>query len=385
MMTIPWTPTKLSEVLEPISRSEAVDPVKEYRLLGVRLGGGGAFHRETKRGSQISAKALSLVRTGDFIYSRLFAWRGAFGVIGSELDGCYVSGEFPTFMPVPGKLDVEFLRLWFCLPTTISRVEADCTGSTPLTRNRFKEHFFLAMEIPLPSLEEQRRIVARIEELAAKIDETRNLRYKAIEQTASFVSSVHLYLAATRTVALGDILLLDEQREPVTPGREYPQVGIKGFGGGLFLKPAVSFTDTTYKTFNRLYAGALVLSQVKGWEGAVAVCPPELAGSYASPEYRTFRCANGKVLPEYLAFVAVTPWFWTKLKTLTRGVGARRERTRPERFLEMKMEMPTLENQKKGLLAFQGVDPLKHLQAETAAELDALLPSILDKAFKGGL
>jgi type I restriction enzyme S subunit len=31
------------------------------------------------------------------------------------------------------------------------------------------------------------------------------------------------------------------------------------------------------------------------------------------------------------------------------------------------------------------VDALKHLQAETSAELDALLPSILDKAFKGEL
>jgi hypothetical protein len=31
------------------------------------------------------------------------------------------------------------------------------------------------------------------------------------------------------------------------------------------------------------------------------------------------------------------------------------------------------------------VGALKRLQAETAAELDALLPSILDKAFKGEL
>ncbi len=31
------------------------------------------------------------------------------------------------------------------------------------------------------------------------------------------------------------------------------------------------------------------------------------------------------------------------------------------------------------------VDALKNLQAETAAELDALLPSILDRAFKGEL
>ena len=31
------------------------------------------------------------------------------------------------------------------------------------------------------------------------------------------------------------------------------------------------------------------------------------------------------------------------------------------------------------------MDALKRLQVETAAELDALLPSILDKAFKGEL
>ena len=31
------------------------------------------------------------------------------------------------------------------------------------------------------------------------------------------------------------------------------------------------------------------------------------------------------------------------------------------------------------------VDALKRLQAETATELDALLPAVLDKAFKGEL
>jgi type I restriction enzyme S subunit len=31
------------------------------------------------------------------------------------------------------------------------------------------------------------------------------------------------------------------------------------------------------------------------------------------------------------------------------------------------------------------VDTLKHLQAATAAELDALLPALLDRAFKGEL
>jgi len=43
-----------------------------------------------------------------------------------------------------------------------------------------------------------------------------------------------------------------------------------------------------------------------------------------------------------------------------------------------------LHRSRTGLLQAE-VDALKRLQAETAAELDALLPSILDKSFKGEL
>jgi hypothetical protein len=35
--------------------------------------------------------------------------------------------------------------------------------------------------------------------------------------------------------------------------------------------------------------------------------------------------------------------------------------------------------------AARSCDALKHLQTETAAELDALLPAILERAFKGEL
>jgi type I restriction enzyme, S subunit len=51
--------------------------------------------------------------------------------------------------------------------------------------------------------------------------------------------------------------------------------------------------------------------------------------------------------------------------------------------------LPSLEEQRRIVAYLDGlqgkVDALKVLQAQTQAELDALLPSILDKAFKGGL
>jgi type I restriction enzyme S subunit len=196
---------------------------------------------------------------------------------------------------------------------------------------------------------------------------------------------VHTGLAGKRSRKLGQILKLDEDRQPILSTGSYPQVGVKSFGGGLFPKSAVAGTATTYRAFNRLYEGALLLSQVKGWEGAVAVCSADLAGWFVSPEYRTFRCIPTEARPGYLASMVRTEWFWSRLATATRGVGARRERTRPEHFLNIELPMPDVGQQKQGEALFLEMNAMKSLQAETAAELDGLVPAILERAFKGEL
>ena len=161
-----WPVVALGEVLEQIQRPTPIEPDEEYRLLGMRSQIGGPFLRETKKGSEISARVLNQVKAGDFIYSRLFAWQGSFGVIPEELDGCYVSNEFPIFAVDKAHIDPRFLVFWFGLPQTQRTVEADCFGSTPGTRNRYKEEYCLKLETPCPPLNEQQRIVAKLDKVA---------------------------------------------------------------------------------------------------------------------------------------------------------------------------------------------------------------------------
>src|SRR5690606_14861193 len=120
----------------------------------------------------------------------------------------------------------------------------------------------------------------RLDTLADKARQV-NEHLDAIEQkAAALFLSLHYKLSGDRVRLLGDVVELQEEPVPVRADSEYPQVGVRGFGGGLFAKAAVAGTETSYRAFNRLYADALVLSQVKGWEGALAICPPELAGKY---------------------------------------------------------------------------------------------------------
>ncbi|MBA2783787.1 MAG: restriction endonuclease subunit S [Rubrobacteraceae bacterium] len=59
------------------------------------------------------------------------------------------------------------------------------------------------------------------------------------------------------------------------------------------------------------------------------------------------------------------------------------------RIKQIEIPFPSLEEQRDTVIYLDylqaKVDSLKRLQAETAAELDALLPSVLDRAFKGEL
>lgn len=136
-------------------------PDKEYKMAGVRWYGEGVFHRETVRGDAMSASQVTPLVAGAVIYNRLFAWKASFAVVPPELTDCYVSSEFPQFIPDTSRILPEYLYLYCTLTPTIRAVNSASTGSSAVSRNRFKEVEFLNFEISLPPLKEQKAIVAR--------------------------------------------------------------------------------------------------------------------------------------------------------------------------------------------------------------------------------
>ena len=80
-----------------------------------------------------------------------------------------------------------------------------------------------------------------------------------------------------------------------------------------------------------------------------------------------------------------TPSVRSALAGASTGTNVRRRRLNPSDFLNYKMPLPPLPVQQKLRQVKGRADSVTKLQTETAAELAALLPSILDKAFKGEL
>lgn len=395
----PWPTVRLGEVLTPTVRGESVDASKEYRLLGIRLDGQGPFLRETVMGTQTSATKLFRVAENDFIYSRLFACRGAFGVISKELDGCYVSGEFPAFVPVPGKIDVEYLKYWFRLPSVIATVDADCSGSTPLTRNRFKENFFLALEIPLPPLAEQRRVVTRIEELAAQIHEARTLRHQSAEEaealTGSNASELFLKCSKRQPIeALAEVRGGIQKGPHRAPGANPVRyLTVAHVHRNKILTDSPRYFEVSPQEFERwrLLRGDVLIIEGNGSAdqiGRAALFRGEIENCVHQNHVIRIRPDKQHVLPEFLNTFLNSPAGQDAVQGQSRTSSGLRSLS-IGRIKSICVPVPPLAEQRRivgELDALQAeVDALKCLQAETAAELAALLPAILDRAFKGEL
>jgi type I restriction enzyme S subunit len=164
-----WERVQVRSLVRQVTKRIKADPDHEYKMAGVKWYGEGVFHRETVRGDAMSAAYVTPLVVGALIYNRLFAWKASFAVVTPEFADCYVSSEFPQFIPDLARILPEYLYLFCTRIATIRAVNAASTGSAAVSRNRFKEEEFLNFEISLPPLAEQEAIVARWSEAKSDI------------------------------------------------------------------------------------------------------------------------------------------------------------------------------------------------------------------------
>jgi type I restriction enzyme S subunit len=375
----------LREVAVPVERLEAPLPGTRYRQIGVKLWGQGAYERESIDGSETQYKTLSRVETDDIVVNKIWARNGSVAVVPPHLAGCYGSGEFPTFAPMRDKLEPRWAH-WLTT-TRYFWDQCDLKSRGTSGKNRIRPEQFLAVEIPLPPLAEQRRIVARIEAVAAKIEEARGLQRQVLDQLDALCRSMIMYDARTtgQLTAMRDLVRLRQPDVVVRPNGEYQFAGVYSFGRGVFRGERKSGMQTAYARLTRLRVGEFVYPKLMAWEGALGVVPAECDGLVVSPEFPVFEIDQSQVLPDVLDVYFRTPLVWPLLSGASTGTNVRRRRLHPSEFLAFKIPLPAMDVQYRLREVKAKADALKRLQAETAAALDALLPAVLDRAFKGEL
>jgi type I restriction enzyme, S subunit len=395
-----WPKVPPGEVTRLSQDEHRVLADSSYPNIGIYSFGRGVFEKPPIDGATTSARTLFQVRAKQFIYSRLFAFEGAYGLVPDEYDRSYVSNEFPSFDVDQKRLCPEFLVFHFKLPETWKALAARTVGMGDRWQ-RIKPDQVLSYEIPLPPLQEQRRIVAMIERLASKIDEAHGLGARLSPEVEVLASAGCRELFA----------------EGGWPHKSVDQiVGRSRLSNGKSVKSAESADGIKCLRLSAMRNGRLDPSDTK---------PVPLSFSEADP----YRVALGDVFvlrgngsKEFVGRAALATWkvdniifpdlfiriplqntdwdpqffvaFWNspfvrevvqKHATTTAGIW----KINQGHIASVRVPMPPRTEQRRIVAYLDGlqakVERLKALQAQTRAELDALLPAILDRAFKGEL
>ena len=143
-----------------LTKSEAWVPVApdgQYKQITARLWGKGLTLRGEVPGAAIAAPRQFCAKAGQFLISRIDARHGAFGIVPAELDGALVSNDFPCFDIDASTVLPHYFEWYSRTPQFVDLCRRVSEGST--NRVRMKEEKFLKMAVPLPSFEEQLRIV----------------------------------------------------------------------------------------------------------------------------------------------------------------------------------------------------------------------------------
>lgn len=379
-----WPSVRLSEIAKPIQRPVIVESGVSYRTIGVKWWGEGAYERQTIDGSQTAARTLSIVQEGDLIINKIWGRHGSIAIATKDVDGCAASGEFPTFELDLVRITPRWLHWIVKTQPFWSKCEMLSRGTSG--KNRIRPELFLTIEIPLPLLKEQQRILARIEDLANKIEEVRRVRQQMDKEIWSLLFSAYNGIAKEAVrLPMSEAAPLVRRPVKIDLSEQYHELGIRSFGKGTFHKPAIQGADIGTKKIFHIEPDDLVFNIVFAWEGAVAVARPEDVGRVGSHRFLTCVAKEGLATPTFLCFHFSTPEGLEELGKASPG-GVDRNRTLSvDALAKLQVPVPPYEKQ----VWFDGlsakVDALRKLQTETASELDALLPSILDRAFNGML
>jgi len=393
-----WQYVKIGAVAKAVRRVVSVEPDKEYRTMGVKWWGLGAYERETKPGHAIKASKMYAVKPGDLVINKIWVRHGSSGIVGNELNGCMVTADFPTF-----ELDETLvLRDWlaYLFKTEWFWSECDARSRGTSGRQRIDPATYLDIEIPLPSMDEQRRIVGWIEALGKRIESAVDLQHQAKLQTQAMLVAATARLFDVELLERWPAALLDDVadiRAGVTLGRRLqpptvnvPYLRVANVQDGYFDLEKIKEVAIRRSELDKwkLEPGDILLPEGGDWDklGRGGVWMGQIGNCIYQNHLFRVRVDPQQFDPEFLSALIGSPYG----KAYFQGVAKKTTNlaTINQRDLRaFQVFCPPLSEQKRILAALQDVQirtrALQDLQGSAHQELVALLPSVLDEAFRG--
>lgn len=365
------------------------DPRREYVSIGIRSFGKGIFHYEPKPGDQLGSLRFFELRPKRLVVSNIKGWEGAIAVSGDADAHTVASNRFLTYVPIDDEIDVRYARWYFLSERGIAQIQRASPGSADRNRTLAIERFE-ALEIPLPPVDEQRRVAAKLDRVAEAGEALARRRGHADRIATAVPLALRASLeagASCTPTRLGDALELVKRPVGIDPSAEYVSIGVRSFGKGIFHYPRRTGDQIGKLRFQTVEPGLLVISNIKAWEGAVATSSDIDSDAVASNRFLFFRPVAGPDATHYFWSLLLGQEGLAALGQASPGSADRNRTLAVERFRQIKLPLPSPDDQaaigRAVCDARRAVGMVEINSGLATRRIAALMPAALNEAFSG--
>jgi len=323
--------------------------------------------------------------------SVLFSSRAPIGLIAVNSVPMATNQGFKSFVPKPQHLEARYLYRW--LEWKREWLQSLGVGAT------FKEvskATVSRISIPLPPLDEQRRIAAILD----KADDLRTKRREALAHLETLTQSIFHSMfddptSAPHQRALGQVLAsIDSGSSPVAADRpaspdEWGILKLSAVTSQTFVATEnKALLETAPDARHEVRPGDVLFTRKNTPKlvGAVAIVR-QTRPKLLLPDliFRLNIADRNSLKPEYLQAVLAYPTKRASIQRLAGGAAASMSNISKAKLLAVTVPVPPMELQQTFATRIAAVERLKDLQRKHLAELDTLFASLQNRAFKGEL
>jgi type I restriction enzyme S subunit len=288
------------------------------------------------------------------------------------------------------ELTTRWLFWW--LKSKASDIQKAGTGATV---QGVKMTFVQELEIPLPPLAEQKRIVALLDEAFAGIDEAKANaeanQENAIALFQSYLNSVFAQCGETWTEKpLGEVLVKTETIDPTrTPRAEFDYIDVSSVSKDELVVQQTQRLlgkDAPSRARKLVRANDVIFATIRPTLRRIAIVPGELDGQVCSTGYFVLR-PKGEIDHRWVFYFLQTGSFLAEMEMLQKGASYPAVTDNDVR--SQMIPIPSLGEQKKALEKLDDLRKeslaLSRLYEKKVLNLAKLKSSLLTQAFAGEL
>lgn len=149
-----------------------IEDEQEYKILGVRSYGLGAYKNRITKGKSLKMKVYQQAKLNHLFWCKVDTKNGAFGIISQELSDGIASSNMMFAELDLSRINPDYLQLLFRCPKINTYMDSMVTGTTNRKYIRFSD-LLNNVKVPVPSLEEQNKLVEEYNKTIAKAKQCR--------------------------------------------------------------------------------------------------------------------------------------------------------------------------------------------------------------------